>query len=105
MFKVGDIVTIRQYDDMVKEYGLNLKGRLIVNGLPFSQGMKAACGCSLAVKYAFSTDRYGMIYQFSDGLLDLSCVANKNGLYMFNEDMIEPPIPLVSLEMSDDMLF
>ena len=104
MFKVGEVVTIREYDDMVNEYGLDRNGKLVVNGLIFASGMKAACGHSLVVKHVIPKTKFGTIYQFSDDIINLRYSGNANGLYMFCEDMIESCAPM-TLEMNDDMLF
>ena len=44
MFKVGDRVRIRDWDDMEREYGLNALGSINGPKDVFSKGMKRVCG-------------------------------------------------------------
>ena len=47
-FKVGDRVVVRDWDDMVKEYGVNSLGRIAKDSL-FVDGMKHLCGRTATV--------------------------------------------------------
>lgn len=46
----GDIVTIRTWDDMAEEYGLNESGGIKTPFLTILEGMKQFCGHSYIVK-------------------------------------------------------
>lgn len=66
----GDIVTIRTWDDMAEEYGLNESGGIKTPFLTILEGMKQFCGHSYIVKDVYNTsDRrmysfYGFHYIF-----------------------------------------
>lgn len=61
----GDIVTIRTWDDMAEEYGLNESGGIKTPYITILQGMKQFCGHSYIVKKAYYTsDR--RTYSFYD---------------------------------------
>ena len=50
--KIGDVVTIRQWDDMASEYGINAFGDIrpsVAGSESFVEGMKEYCGCSLII--------------------------------------------------------
>lgn len=51
----GDIVTIRTWDDMVEEYGLNESGGIKIPYLTILRGMKQYCGHSYSVERAYET--------------------------------------------------
>lgn len=46
----GDIVTIRTWDDMAEEYGLNKYGQIKTPYISILRGMKQFCGHSYIVK-------------------------------------------------------
>lgn len=48
-YKVGDIVQIRQWDDMVKEFGVNHYGVIPCNHCAFVREMKKYCGKKLRI--------------------------------------------------------
>ena len=48
-YKVGDIVQIRQWDDMVKEFGVNYYGVIRCNNCGFVREMKKYCGQKLRI--------------------------------------------------------
>ena len=61
----GDIVTIRTWDDMAEEYGLNESGGIKTPYITILEGMKQFCGHSYIVKKAYHTsDR--RTYSFYD---------------------------------------
>ena len=66
----GDTVTIRTWDDMAEEYGLNESGGIKTPYITILQGMKQFCGHSYIVKEVYNTsDRrmysfYGFHYIF-----------------------------------------
>ena len=49
-YKVGDIVQIRQWDDMVKEFGVNYYGVIRCNNCGFVREMKKYCGQKLRIR-------------------------------------------------------
>lgn len=49
-YNVGDEVTIRQWDDMAAEFGLNLSGEIKVPKF-FTEQMKKYCGQTLPIVY------------------------------------------------------
>ena len=49
-FQPGDTVTIRTWDDMAEEYGLNESGEIKTPYITILQGMKQFCGHSYIVK-------------------------------------------------------
>lgn len=48
----GDCVTIRTWDDMAEEYGLNINGEIKTPYITILKGMKRFCGNSYIVKEA-----------------------------------------------------
>jgi hypothetical protein len=66
----GDTITIRTWDDMAEEYGLNESGGIKTPYITILQGMKQFCGHSYIVKEVYNTsDRrmysfYGFYYIF-----------------------------------------
>lgn len=61
----GDIVTIRTWDDMAEEYGLNESGGIKTPYITILEGMKQFCGHSYIVKKAYHTSDRRM-YSFYD---------------------------------------
>lgn len=51
----GDTVTIRTWDDMAEEYGLNRYGQIKTPYISILKDMKQFCGHSYIVKAAFHT--------------------------------------------------
>lgn len=68
-FQVGDIVRIREWDDMEDEFGVDFSGAIKCNGV-FTPSMRYLCGLELQiasidnVKTFPSTDRDGYIVHF-----------------------------------------
>lgn len=66
----GDIVTIRTWDDMAEEYGLDIDGNIKNPHIPILDSMKQYCGQSYVVKKAYHTSDslsysfYGCPYYF-----------------------------------------
>lgn len=63
----GDCVTIRTWDDMAEEYGLNINGEIKTQHITILKSMKQFCGHSYIVEKAFNTskpDRW--LYLFYD---------------------------------------
>lgn len=64
-FQVGDIVRIRDWDDMADEFGVNPNGAIMCNGI-FTSSMRYLCGLKLQIASignvrSFNTGRYGYI--------------------------------------------
>ena len=55
-FKVGDRVRVRQWDDMVKEFGTKCEGTVIGGASAFSKGMDYLCGHTGTVVSVTSLD-------------------------------------------------
>ena len=53
----GDCVTIRTWDDMAEEYGLNINGEIKTPHITILKSMKQFCGHSYFVERAFHTSR------------------------------------------------
>lgn len=66
----GYTVTIRTWDDMAEEYGLNKRGEIKTPHITILKSMKRFCGHSYIVKKVYNTsDRqsysfYGVLYYF-----------------------------------------
>lgn len=56
-YKVGDKVRVRQWDDMVKEFGINKYGDINIGNILFSKAMKQYCREVFTINY-ISDDRY-----------------------------------------------
>ena len=57
-YKVGDKVRVRQWDDMVKEYGLlgDLEKVICTPGCSFTNGMKKFCGRVVTISDVISSN-------------------------------------------------
>ena len=53
----GDCVTIRTWDDMAEEYGLNINGEIKTPHITILKSMKQFCGHSYIVERAFNTSK------------------------------------------------
>ena len=53
----GDCVTIRTWDDMAEEYGLNIDGEIKTLHITILKSMKQFCGHSYIVEKAFNTSK------------------------------------------------
>lgn len=89
-YKVGDKVRVRQWDDMVKEFGTDEAGRINQKtGCRFTEEMKKFCGgvyeiCSVLERTYLLKDGVKTIYwHFTDQMLEdvnlLSYTTDKNG--------------------------
>ena len=81
MFKVGDRVRIRDWDDMEREYGTDSDGDIFIGGICFFKTMRCLCG-----RYATIDDIYenGVIV-----LKDWSDTSD-NTSRIFAKSMLEP---------------
>lgn len=95
-YKVGDILRIRQWDDMLDEYGL-ISGSTSINvPFSFSSEMRYLCGVVFTVK---------SITQCGPYIRYCSYENTENGY--ISEEMLEPfevPINIASSEFFNEML-
>lgn len=73
-YKVGDKVRVRQWDDMVKEFGVN-NGNIPINGCLFVKEMKQYCGRTYEVYdkslyYILATENEVLEWCFTDSMLE-----------------------------------
>ena len=81
-FKVGELVRIRQWDDMEKEFGINHEGTILtLHG--FVVNMKPLCGKYAEIVGLEENDKVGLKFFNCKGLEDLT------EFYLFDTDMIE----------------
>lgn len=80
MLKVGDKVTVRSWEDMEKEYGLNAFGNIMI-GQRFVKEMKKFCGCEVTIRNVSDSDTI-----FIDGDFE----------YTWSPEMFEPVGKLLS---------
>lgn len=82
MFKLGDRVRIRDWDDMEREYGTDSDGDIKVPDMSFSRCMRHLCG------------RYATIRSINrqDNIIDLENWSDDSGdtLWFFTTEMVEP---------------
>lgn len=58
-YKVGDVVQIRQWNDMAREFGLNNYGAIICGNCGFPLEMKKYCGKKLIITaISYSANNY-----------------------------------------------
>lgn len=81
-FKVGELVRIRQWDDMEKEFGINRAG-IILTRHGFVVNMKPLCGKYAEIVGLEENDKVGLKFFNCKGLEDLT------EFYLFDTDMIE----------------
>lgn len=95
----GDIVTIRTWDDMVEEYGLNESGGIKTPYLTILRGMKQYCGHSYSVVRAYDTfDKrsysfYGVPFFTSLSVL-LSVILPPHSPFPFPQSLLIPSFSL-----------
>lgn len=86
----GDCVTIRTWDDMAEEYGLNINGEIKTPFITILKGMKRFCGNSYIVKEASIYLRfYGCPYFFP--------ICSLAGYSSFSQPVPPSPISFDSL--------
>lgn len=86
-FKVGDIVRIRQWDDMVEEFGEEKQTGSIVCERYFTPPMKKFCGKRARLTGVRTQDKNGVATVDLLFLDDTSTEA-----WQFSTDMLEPAI-------------
>ena len=82
MFKVGDRVRIRDWDDMEREYGTDSDGNIKVPDMSFLRCMRHLCGRYATIR---SIDR-------QDNIIGLKNWSDDSGdtLWCFTTEMVEP---------------
>lgn len=82
MFKVGDRVRIRDWDDMEREYGTDSDGNIKVPDIIFTRCMRHLCGRYATIR---SIDR-------QDNIIGLKNWSDDSGdtLWYFTTEMVEP---------------
>lgn len=82
MFKVGDRVRIRDWDDMEREYGTDSDGDIKVHDMSFLRCMRHLCGRYATIR---SIDR-------QDNIIGLENWSDDSGdtLWFFTTEMVEP---------------
>ena len=81
-FKVGELVRIRQWDDMEEEFGINREGTILtLHG--FVVNMKPLCGKYAEIVGLGENDKVGLKFFNCKGLEDLT------EFYLFDTDMLE----------------
>lgn len=81
-FAVGELVRIRQWDDMVKEFGISVSGSILtLHG--FVVNMKPLCGKYAEIVGLGENDKVGLKFFNCKGLEDLT------EFYLFDTDMLE----------------
>lgn len=81
MFNVGDIVRVREWDDMAREYGVDRDGD-INTPVYFVKRMRPLCG-----------DRAEITRIHTDGCIELYFLDGSNGRetdFFYHESMLEP---------------
>ena len=71
-YKVGNKITIRQWEDMAKEYGYSSLGNILVK-YAFTKDMKSMCGRTYKINYVNSEGGYrieGSTALISDGMIE-----------------------------------
>lgn len=91
-YKIGDKVRVRQWDDMVKEFGVDKFGDISTKTGYFTRQMKEFCGCVYEIdavlkKGYWLKDRGGYLWYFTDDML---------------EDVVSPSLEASSLFFGDD---
>ena len=96
-YKVGDVLRIRQWKDMLDEYGL-ISGSTSINvPFHFPREMRYLCGAVFTVKSITPLDTCIRYYSYED---------TENG-WSISEEMLEPfevPINIASSKSFNEML-
>ena len=90
LFSVGDVVRIREWDDMLKEYG-EIGGDINCTCM-FVKDMRVSCGAQCTIDSKFDDI---VTLKFHD-----SEIGNKMRGFSFSTDMIEPTTDMSSLAES-----
>ncbi len=60
MYKIGDTVKVKTYDNMVNEYGCSALGEIYFGRCNFINDMKEFCGKTVTIKEILSNESYGI---------------------------------------------
>lgn len=92
IYQVGDIVTIRQWEDMRQEFGPTRLGGLAVP-FTFSSNMRSYCGRKYRIRKIENMQHRDYNRVFLEPLPDSDDYRRDNGIgiYKFNEHMFEAP--------------
>lgn len=77
-FYIGQIVRIREWEDMEEEFGLSVNGHCILCKFKFLSSMKMVCGREFEIEKIKNDEIF-----FKDMCPELACC-------LFSADMIEP---------------
>ena len=88
-YNVGDKVTIRQWDDMKSEFGLNESGEIKVSKF-FTESMKQYCGQTLPIVYV----RHHVPPTFDSYYLDGSSKIFSSPMFEQSKPQSVPPSSL-----------
>lgn len=94
-YQSGDVVTIRSWDDMAAEFGLDKYGTAIEISPPFLISMKPLCGKTFEIDFTLA-------YRSSSGFQ--RCVLKGVHGCIFSAPMFEQPQPVPISTLSFDSL-
>lgn len=80
---IGDVLRIRQWDDMVDEFGVDSYGNIPCNRM-FVKNMKSLCGKQFTVS---ETDKVCGYYKSEEGV---ECDDISHMMWKITADMLEP---------------
>lgn len=80
-FKVGDRVRIRQWDDMMEEFGIDNDGDIQLSAEVFTNDMRELCGKIATVIYALKNKEVSLDFDDID--------AEESNQWRYTLDMIE----------------
>lgn len=101
---VGDVVRVRQWNDMAKEYGIEVDNRTCrkYHSIPikkkrtcFSEDMEEFCGLTFTVRERYRTDAHGYGYRFTES-------SSFGGWYFVCSEMLEPVGSNEDFEVASD---
>lgn len=83
-FKVGDIVQVKKWNEMKKEFGM-IDEEMINSRYPFTEGMRFLCGQIFQIN-GFTTTVFGDVFiRFEEGNIPYGFLINK---YAISTDVI-----------------
>lgn len=87
-YKIGDELRIREWDDMVEEFGFETTGS-IKTKFKFHPSMQCLCGCDFTVSDIISGGRHDK-YCSVEGAEFKNGGVTIQGYWYISEDMLEP---------------
>lgn len=99
---IGDVLQIRQWEDMVKEFGVNDSGNIDCQRI-FTVDMRYLCGKQFTVSNIYK-DHGETIYNSAEGVeYDLDGIKfDEDDTWDISADMLEPYIEEKEWEVADD---